>query len=67
MNPIKHAFERTKKKKDKIKNEYQNQFFQLFQTNIDIFICKKNTTCSHADQNRNKNGKKKKKSKKSDM
>lgn len=24
MNPIKHAFERTKKKKDKIKNEYQN-------------------------------------------
>lgn len=49
-----------KKKKDKIKNEYQNYFFQLFQTKIDIFICKKNTTCSHADQNRNKNGKKKK-------
>lgn len=67
MNPIKHAFERTKnKKKDKIKNEYQNQFFHLFQAKINIFICKKNTTCSHADQNRNKNGNKKK-SKKSDM
>lgn len=60
MNPIKHAFERTKKKKTKLKMNIKIKFFQLFQTKIDIFICKKNTTCSHADQNRNKNGKKKK-------
>lgn len=66
MNPIKHAFERTKKK-TKLKMNIKISFFSCFRQKLIFFICKKNTTCSHADQNRNKNGKKKKKSKKSDM
>lgn len=60
MNPIKHAFERTKKKKTKLKMNIKISFFSCFRQKLIFFICKKNTTCSHADQNRNKNGKKKK-------
>lgn len=65
MNPIKHAFERTKKK-DKIKNEYQNKFFQLFQTKIDILYVRKIPPAHTQTKIETKMGRRKK-SKKSDM